>query len=106
MTRADLQSAIAKATDGAQTASAGTGATAAATPASFTVGAAVSDPKGGKVGTVAAVSGNLVTVATANAKAQLPKSAFAQGANGLMIAMTAGELEAAAKSAAPKKSGG
>lgn len=108
MSKADLEAAVAKATGGAQTAStgaAGGGQSAAATtPASFKVGATVSDPQGGKVGTVAAVSGNLVTVATANAKAQLPKTAFAQSPTGLIIAMTATELEAAAKSAA--KGGG
>jgi preprotein translocase subunit YajC len=129
MTKADVEAAVAMAT-GKQTAAgspaAATGpasATASASsapsgtqtamntpaptaPASISVGSTVSDTKGGKVGTVEAVKGDLVTVATANTKAQLPKSAFAQGANGLMIAMTAGELEAAVKSAAPKKSGG
>lgn len=103
MTKAEVEAAVAKAAGGAQTASS-TGAAGGATatgPASITVGAQVNDTKGGKVGTVEAVSGDLVTVATANIKAQLPKAAFAQGANGLMIAMTASELEAAAKSAAP-----
>lgn len=113
MTKADVEAAVAKAGGGAQSASsAATGSTSAAsgtqtaatTPASITVGATVSDPKGGVVGKVEAVSGNLVTVATANAKAQLPKTAFAQNENGLVIGMTASELEAAAKSAAPKKS--
>lgn len=119
MTKADVEAAVAKAGGGAQSAAAssststastaapGSGAastqTAAATPASITVGATVSDPKGGVVGKVAAVSGNLVTVATANTKAQLPKTAFAQNENGLVIGMTASELEAAAKAAAPKK---
>jgi hypothetical protein len=42
----------------------------------------------------------MVTVATANTKAQLPKTAFAQGANGLVIGMTAEQLDAAAKAAA------
>ena len=108
MTKTDLEAAIAKASGGPQAAGEQTAssASAAATPASITVGASVSDPKGGKVGTVEAVSGNLVTVATPNAKAQLPKSAFAQGENGLVIAMTAAELEAAAKAAGtPRKSG-
>jgi hypothetical protein len=117
MTKAEVEAAVAKATGGAQSAAASSTATSAptaGTPAaaqtasatpSFAVGAAVSDPKGGTVGKVAAVSGNLVTVATANTKAQLPKTAFAQGANGLVIAMTATELEAAAKAAGGKTSG-
>ncbi len=104
MTKAELEAAIAKASGGASTASA---SAATSAPASIAVGAPVSDTKGGKVGTVAAVSGNLVTVATANTKVQLPKSAFGQGASGLVIAMTATELEAAAKAAGvPGKGGG
>ncbi|HWI87002.1 MAG TPA: hypothetical protein VNT42_11865 [Sphingomonas sp.] len=75
---------------------------AATTPQQIAVGAAVSDAQGGAVGKVAAVSGDLITVETANAKAQLPKSAFAQGPNGLVIAMTAAQLDAAAKAAQPK----
>jgi len=48
----------------------------------------------------------MVTVATANTKVQLPKTAFAQGQNGLVIGMTADQLDAAAKAAtAPKTSG-
>ncbi len=86
MTKAQLEAAVA----------------AAAKPAQITVGATISDTQGGKVGTVAAVSGDLVTVATATTKAQLPKTAFAQGPSGLVIAMTASELDAAAKAAAPK----
>ncbi|WP_116092052.1 hypothetical protein [Sphingomonas crusticola] len=73
----------------------------ATTPTEITVGTAVNDAKGGVVGKVDAVSGDLVTVATANTKAQLPKTAFAKGPNGLVIAMTASELDAAAKAAAP-----
>lgn len=113
MTKVDVEAAVAKA-GGAQSASASASApsgktapaasqTAMTTPASIAVGATVSDTKGGTVGKVEAVSGNLVTVATAKTKAQLPKTAFAQGENGLVIAMTASELEAAAKSAAPAK---
>jgi preprotein translocase subunit YajC len=71
----------------------------AATPPQIAVGAAVSDPKGGAVGKVTAVAGDLVTVATAKAQVQLPKSAFAQGPSGLVIALTADQLEAAAKAA-------
>jgi preprotein translocase subunit YajC len=65
------------------------------------IGAVVNDTAGGKVGSVESISGDQVTVATANAKAALPKNAFAQGPNGLVIAMTAAQLEAAVKAATP-----
>lgn len=68
--------------------------------AQLSKGAAVSDPSGAKVGTVEAVEGEFATVATANSKVRLPLTAFAKGANGPVIAMTAAELDAAAKSAA------
>ena len=70
--------------------------------ASLTPGTAVTDPNGGAVGTIEAVEGDLVIVATPNAKAKLPKSAIAQGPKGPVIGMTQAQLEAAAKaSAAP-----
>jgi rRNA processing protein Gar1 len=90
MSKADLEAAVSKATK----------------PAEIAVGTPVNDQSGGKVGTVAAVAGDLVTVATANSKAQLPKSAFAQGPNGLVIAMTATQLDVAAKAAGGGKTGG
>jgi len=83
ITKADLEAAVAK----------------ASAPAEIAVGAPVSDNKGGAVGTVAAVSGDLITVETPNAKAQLPRTAFAQGPQGLIIGMTATQLEQAAKAA-------
>jgi Cu/Zn superoxide dismutase len=63
-------------------------------------GATVSDTTGAKVGTVEAVEGEFATIATANSKVRLPLTAFAKGATGPVIAMTAAELDAAAKSAA------
>jgi len=69
--------------------------------ASLKPGTAVSDQNGGAVGTIEAVEGDLVTVATPNAKAKLPKSAIAQGPNGPVIGMTQAQLEAAAKGSAP-----
>lgn len=80
-------------------------AVAATAPAEIAAGMAVSGPGGAAVGTVDSVAGDLVTVATANTKAQLPKTAFAKGPNGLMIGMTAEQLDAAAKAAAPKTGG-
>lgn len=69
--------------------------------AQLSKGAAVSDTAGAKVGTVEAVEGDYATIATANSKVRLPLSAFAKGAHGPVIAMSAAELDAAAKSAAP-----
>lgn len=83
ITKADLEAAVAK----------------ASAPAEIAVGAPVSDNKGGAVGKVAAVAGDLITVETPNAKAQLPRTAFAQGPQGLIIGMTAAQLEQAAKAA-------
>jgi len=63
-------------------------------------GVAVMDAKGGSVGTIEAVEGDMITVATPNIKAKLPKSAVAMGPNGAVISMTQAQLEAAAKGAA------
>jgi preprotein translocase subunit YajC len=68
--------------------------------ANVTAGAAVMDTKGGMVGTVASVTGNLAVVDTGVVKASMPTSSFAQSDKGLVIAMTKTELEAAAKNAA------
>jgi hypothetical protein len=78
---------------------------AAATQAlSIAVGATVNDTTGAKVGTVKAVTGDMVTVASATANAQLPKSAFAPGAGGaLVIGMSAAQFDAAAKAAGGAK---
>jgi hypothetical protein len=69
--------------------------------ASLAPGLAISDQHGGAVGTIEAVEGDLVTVATPNAKAKLPKSAIVQGPNGAVIGMTQAQLEAAAKASTP-----
>jgi hypothetical protein len=90
ISKADLEAQVAQATK----------------PQQIDVGMAVSGPGGVAVGKVDAVSGDLVTVATANSKAQLPRTAFAQGPNGLVIGMTAAQLDAAAKAAATSQSGG
>jgi len=78
---------------------------AATKPTEIAAGMAVTGPGGAAVGKVDAVSGDLVTVATANSKAQLPKTAFAQGPNGLVIGLTAAQIDAAAKAATPKTGG-
>ena len=88
MTKAELEAAA----QGAQ----------AQANAALKPGTAVIDAKGGSVGTIEAVEGDMVTVATPNVKAKLPKSAIAMGPNGAVISMTQAQLEAAAKgSAAP-----
>lgn len=89
ITKADLEAQVAQATK----------------PTEIAVGQAVSDPKGSPVGKVTAVAGDMVTVATAKSQAQLPKSAFAKGPNGLVIAMTADQFDAAAKAAGQKGAG-
>ena len=72
--------------------------------AEIAVGSQVKGPQGAPVGTVESVAGDLVTVATAKTKAQLPKNAFAQAADGsLTIGMTATQLEAAAAQATGDK---
>lgn len=71
--------------------------------ASLKPGTPVTDQNGGAVGTIEAVEGDLITVATPNAKAKLPKSAIAQGPNGPVIGMTQAQLEAAAKGSTPPK---
>ncbi|ATE65409.1 hypothetical protein CMV14_14195 [Rhizorhabdus dicambivorans] len=69
--------------------------------ASLAPGIAISDQNGGAVGTIEAIEGDLVTVATPNVKAKLPKSAIVQGPNGAVIGMTQAQLEAAAKASSP-----
>ena len=69
--------------------------------ASLAPGVAVTDQSGGAVGTIEAVEGDMVTIATPNAKAKLPKTAIAQGPNGPVIGMTQAQLEAAVKSTTP-----
>lgn len=94
---------IAMTRDQVDAAAAGATASAAATPSSAVVskGAVVSDTTGAKVGTIEAVEGDFAVVATANSKVRLPVSAFGKGATGPVIAMSAAQLDAAAKAAAP-----
>ena len=90
MTKAQLEAAVA----------------AKAQPAQIAVGNTVNGPQGNSVGTVTAVSGDLVTVQTATTKVQLPTKAFAQQSPGtLVIGMTAAQLDAAAKAAGAPSGG-
>jgi hypothetical protein len=90
MTKAEVDAAAAGAAAASQ----------AELAASLTKGAQVSDTSGAKVGTIESVEGEFATVATTNSKVRLPLNAFAKGASGPVIAMSAAELDAAAKSAA------
>jgi preprotein translocase subunit YajC len=63
--------------------------------AGFTVGAQVLDSSGNPVGTVTAVSGDVVTVKTDKLEANLGKSSFAQQDGKLYVGMSQAELNAA-----------
>lgn len=93
------------ATPGAATPAAA-GDSAKGTPATGAVGivqgAKVLDTAGGTVGTIESVTGDMAVVATTKSKVQLPKSSFALGPNGPVIAMTAAQLDDAAAKAAPQ----
>ncbi|WP_419825820.1 hypothetical protein [Sphingomonas sp.] len=84
----------------AATGQAGT-ATGTATGGAVMQGAAVYDTQGGTVGTVESVNGDMVVLATQKSKVQLPKSSFASGPKGPVIAMTATQLDQAAAQASP-----
>jgi hypothetical protein len=88
MTKADIESKVAQ---------------ASSAPVEIAVGAVVSDPSGAKVGTVKEVAADGVTVASDTAQAKLPKTSFAKGATGLVIAMSPAQFDAAAKAAGGAK---
>lgn len=58
------------------------------------VGATVTDPQGGEVGTVAAVEGDMVVVRTDRHEARLPTSSFAVTEDAVLIALTRDQLNA------------
>jgi len=84
-------------------------ATGAATPAAgatastgtLAAGATVLDTSGGTVGTIDSMDGDYAVLATTKNKVRLPKTSFAMGPNGPVIAMTAAQIDAAAAQAAP-----
>ena len=69
--------------------------------ASITAGSKVLDTSGGTAGTIESVDGDYVVLATTKSKVRLPKTSFAMGPNGPVIAMTASQIDAAAAQAAP-----
>ena len=81
--------------------SAAASAPAASATTEIAAGATVFDSMGGPVGTIESVDADTVTVATPNAKANLPKASFALGPNGAVISMTQSQLEAAVKGSKP-----
>jgi len=100
----------AAATAPAATASAaGQPATGAAAPAAgattpsgtLAAGSTVLDTSGGTVGKIDSIDGDYAVLATTKNKVRLPKTSFAIGPNGPVIAMTAAQIDAAAAQAAP-----
>jgi preprotein translocase subunit YajC len=72
-----------------------------AAPSALAAGAKVLDTSGGTVGTIDSIDGDYAVLATAKSKVRLPKTSFAMGPNGPVIAMTAAQIDAAAAQAAP-----
>lgn len=75
-----------------------TGAASSATP-NVTAGATISDTSGAPVGTVTAVANGNATIDTGSVKVAVPVTSIAQRPNGLVMAMTKAQLEAAAQAA-------
>ncbi len=73
----------------------------ATSTAAIAPGGKVLDTAGGIAGTVESVDGDFVVLATGKSKVRLPKTSFAMGPNGPVIALTAAQLDAAAAQAAP-----
>lgn len=66
------------------------------TSAEVAAGASVYDPQGGLVGTIEAVEAGQAILSTGSTKVRVPVSSFARGSQGVTIAMTKQEVEAAA----------
>jgi preprotein translocase subunit YajC len=67
---------------------------AQAAAAGFSVGANVSDPQGGEVGTITAVDGEFVNVKTDRHEVRLPKASFTAHDGGFLMGMTRDQLNA------------
>ncbi len=77
------------------------GATVAATAADVTAGAQIRDTAGGEVGRVESVDADSAIVSTGSVRADIPITSFGRNGQGLVLAMTRTQLEAAARAAAP-----
>lgn len=74
---------------------------ATAPSGTLAAGAQVVDTSGGQVGSIESIDGDYAVLATAKSKVRLPKTSFAMGPKGPVIAMTAAQIDAAAAQAAP-----
>jgi hypothetical protein len=74
--------------------------TEVATAADVQTGVEVRDTNGDLVGKVESVDANGAVIATGEARVQIPVTSFAKNDQGLVIAMSKAELEAAAQAAA------
>ncbi len=86
---------------GTSAAAASTGTAPAASATSLAAGAKVLDTAGGTVGTIDSIDGDFAVIATSKSRVRLPKTSFAMGPNGPVIAMTAAQLDQAVAQAAP-----
>lgn len=77
------------------------GAVTAATAADVTTGAQVRDTSGGVVGTVETVDADSAIVSTGTVRADIPIASFGKNGQGLVLAMTRAQLEAAAQARTP-----
>lgn len=96
--QAQAQPAQAQAAPTAQTQA---GAVTAATAADVTAGAQIRDTAGAEVATVVSVDADSAIVSTGSVRADIPIASFGRNAQGLVLAMTRTQLEAAARAAAP-----
>ncbi|MBX3561391.1 MAG: hypothetical protein KF780_06215 [Sphingomonas sp.] len=83
-------------TDVQADASAEPGTVTAATAADVQAGAAVRDQTGAPVGTIESVEGQAAVLNTGTVRAEIPISSFGKDSQGLVLAMTRAQLEAAA----------
>lgn len=88
---------------GAPAAAAPAGSAPAASATGLAAGAKVLDTAGGTVGTIETVDGDFAVIATAKSRVRLPKTSFAMGPNGPVIAMTADQLDQAVAQAQPSQ---
>lgn len=77
------------------------GPVVAATSADVTAGATVRDTEGELVGTVESVTASGAVVATGKSRVQIPVTSFGKNEEGLVLAMSKAELDAAAEAATP-----
>lgn len=72
------------------------GTVTAATSADVQAGAQVRDQNGAPVGTIESVEGEAAVLSTGAVRAEIPISSFGKDSQGLVIAMTRAQIEAAA----------